>query len=110
MTLRTAIQCRLANKQLIGLVRFVPKSDPYSILIGEPSQEDLDIGLATRDGKDVAVNVFSGQSVLSLGSRTDRTESVERILSPLAQQEVGAIRCIGLNASAPVSDIKIFLY
>ncbi|KAH7234600.1 hypothetical protein B0J15DRAFT_454625 [Fusarium solani] len=79
------------------LVRFVPKSDPYSILIGEPSQEDLDIGLATRDGKDVAVNVFSGQSVLSLGSRTDRTESVERILSPLAQQEVGAIRCIGLN-------------
>ncbi|KAI8659025.1 hypothetical protein NCS55_01181600 [Fusarium keratoplasticum] len=83
------------------LVRFIPKSDPSSILIGEPSQEDLDIGLATRDGKDVAVHVFSGKSVLSPGSRTDRTESVERILSPLAQREVGTIRCIGLNASAP---------
>ncbi|KAH7241362.1 hypothetical protein BKA59DRAFT_501677 [Fusarium tricinctum] len=79
------------------LVRFVPKSDSSSILIGEPSQEDLDVGLATRDGQDVSVNVFSGQSVLSPGSRTERTEIVERILSPLSQEEVGTIRCIGLN-------------
>jgi hypothetical protein len=70
-------------------------------LIGEPSQEDLDIGLATRDGKDVTVEVFTGTSVLSPGTRTDRTESIERILSPLAQEEVGTIRCIGLNVCPP---------
>lgn len=91
--------CRSILTDYLGLVRFVPKSDTSSTLIGEPSQEDLDIGLATREGKDVTVNVFSGTSVLSPGSRTDRTESIERILSPLAQEEVGTIRCIGLNVS-----------
>ncbi|KAM0342518.1 hypothetical protein ACHAPU_009492 [Fusarium lateritium] len=79
------------------LLRFVPRSDSSAILIGEPSQEDLDVGLAARDGKDIDVIVFSGQSVLSPGSRTDRIESVDRVLSPLAQDEVGTIRCIGLN-------------
>jgi hypothetical protein len=87
-------------------VRFVPKSDSSSILIGEPSQEDLDVGLATRDGQDVSVSVFSGQSVLSPGSRTERTEIVERILSPLSQEEVGTIRCIGLNVWISCNDFS----
>ncbi|PTD06421.1 hypothetical protein HYE67_002251 [Fusarium culmorum] len=89
------------------LVRFVPKSDSASILIGEPSQEDLDIGLAARDGKDVTVEVFTGSSVLSPGTRTDRTESIERILSPLAQEEVGTIRCIGLNYVQHANEVKM---
>lgn len=80
-----------------GLVRFIPKSEVPTILIGEPIEEDLDIGLATREGKSITVTVFSGTSVLSPGVPTYRTESVERILSPLAQEEVGTIRCIGLN-------------
>lgn len=88
-------------------MRFIPKSDSSSILIGEPSQEDLDVGLATRDGQDVSVNVFSGQSVLSPGSRTERTETVDRILSPLSQDEVGTIRCIGLNVSISRSNKSV---
>ncbi|KAF5671209.1 bifunctional 4-hydroxyphenylacetate degradation enzyme [Fusarium heterosporum] len=87
----------MSSSSFRRLVRFVPKSDSSTILIGEPSQEDVDVGLAIREGKDIDVNVFSGQSVLSPGSRTDRIESVDRILSPLAQDEVGTIRCIGLN-------------
>ncbi|EXK89427.1 hypothetical protein FOQG_07532 [Fusarium oxysporum f. sp. raphani 54005] len=87
----------MASSAFKRLVRFVPKSAPSSILIGEPVQASLDVGLASREGKDISVNVFSGRSVLSPGSRTDRTESVERLLSPLAQEEVGTIRCIGLN-------------
>ncbi|KAF4449012.1 hypothetical protein F53441_7662 [Fusarium austroafricanum] len=87
----------MASSAFKRLVRFIPKSAPSSILIGEPAQASLDVGLAAREGKDIAVNVFSGRSVLSPGSPTDRTESVERILSPLAQEEVGTIRCIGLN-------------
>ncbi|KAF4990584.1 hypothetical protein FGRMN_8399 [Fusarium graminum] len=87
----------MSSSSFKRLVRFVPKSDSSSVLIGEPSQEGLDVGLAARDGKNIDVNVFSGQSVLSPGSRTDRIESVNRILSPLAQDEVGTIRCIGLN-------------
>ncbi|KAF5987090.1 bifunctional 4-hydroxyphenylacetate degradation enzyme [Fusarium coicis] len=97
----------MASSAFKRLVRFVPKSAPSSILIGEPVQASLDVGLASREGKDIAVNVFSGRSVLSPGSRTDRTESVERLLSPLAQEEVGAIRCIGLNYVQHAKEVKM---
>lgn len=80
-------------------MRFVPKSNPARVLIGQPSQHDMDIGLAVREGQDVAVNVFSGSSVLAPGTKTGDSEIIDRILSPLAQSEVGTIRCIGLNVS-----------
>ncbi|SCV45136.1 related to bifunctional 4-hydroxyphenylacetate degradation enzyme [Fusarium fujikuroi] len=97
----------MASSAFKRLVRFVPKSAPSSILIGEPVQASLDVGLASREGKDISVNVFSGRSVLSPGSRTDRTESVERLLSPLAQEEVGTIRCIGLNYVQHAKEVKM---
>lgn len=78
-------------------MRFVPKSNPTKVLIGEPVDLQLDVGLALYQGKEVAVRPFSGTSVLSPGQVTDATETIARILSPLAQSEVGTIRCIGLN-------------
>jgi 2-keto-4-pentenoate hydratase/2-oxohepta-3-ene-1,7-dioic acid hydratase in catechol pathway len=57
----------------------------------------VDVGVATRKGEDVKVRVYSGTSVLTAGSATDRIETIGRLLSPLSQQEVGTIRCIGLN-------------
>ena len=78
-------------------MRFVPKSNPAKVLIGEPVDLQLDVGLALYQGKEVAVRPFSGTSVLNPGQVTDATETIARILSPLAQSEVGTIRCIGLN-------------
>lgn len=80
-------------------MRFVPKSNPAKVLIGEPVDPHLDVGLAVYQGKDVPVRPFSGSSMLNPGSITGSTESISRILSPLAQTEVGTIRCIGLNVS-----------
>lgn len=57
----------------------------------------MDVGAALRAGKEVLVDIFSGKSALSPGSKTGKTESIGRLLSPLAQEEVGTIRCIGLN-------------
>lgn len=82
------------------LIRFVPKSGG-SPLIGEPVDAAVDVGLASFEGKNIEVNVFSGKSVLSPGEKTGKTETVDKVLSPLAQAEVGTIRCIGLNVSAP---------
>ncbi|KAJ5115289.1 hypothetical protein NUU61_001048 [Penicillium alfredii] len=94
------------------LVRFVPKSNPSSILIGEPVDPQLDVGLALYQGKEVSVRPFSGSSVLNPGQVTSATETIARILSPLAQTEVGSIRCIGLNyvshakeMSLPIPDV-----
>lgn len=79
------------------LVRFVPASNPDAVLIGEPVDANLDVGAATRKGEEVEVRVFSGSSALKPGELTEKIEKVGRLLSPLAQEEVGTIRCIGLN-------------
>lgn len=85
-----------------GLVRFVPRSNPSKVLIGEPVDPELDVGLALYRGKEVLVHPFSGSSVLSPGQITEVTETIERVLSPLAQSEVGSIRCIGLNVGSHI--------
>ncbi|RAK75345.1 fumarylacetoacetate hydrolase family protein [Aspergillus fijiensis CBS 313.89] len=89
------------------LVRFVPKSNPSKILIGEPVDASIDVGLAVYKGQEVAVRPFSGTSVLNPGQKTDATETIERILSPLAQSEVGTIRCIGLNYVSHAAEMKL---
>lgn len=81
-------------------MRFNPKSNPAKVLIGEPTDPQLDVGLALYQGKDVSVRPFSGSTVLNPGQLMGTTESIGRILSPLAQSEVGSIRCIGLNVSS----------
>lgn len=81
-------------------MRFVPRSSPSKILIGQPADKDIDVGAALRKGQEVAVNVWSGSSVLSPGSSTGATETIDRVLSPLAQNEIGTVRCVGLNVCA----------
>jgi hypothetical protein len=81
------------------LVRFVPKGDSSAVLLGEPVDQSLDVGLAARKGEEVKVRVFRGTSALDVGKPTDTIEVVDRLLSPLTQREVGTIRCIGLNVS-----------
>ena len=97
MCLRRSRRFRLTGR--IGLVRFIPSSEPSRILIGQPVQQDIDVGKALRAGERVDVSIFSGASVLQPGSDTGKIDSIQRILSPLAQNEVGTIRCIGLNVS-----------
>ena len=80
-------------------MRFAPKSNPRQVLIGEPADADLDVGKALFQGKDVTVTVFSGTSILAPGEKTKDVEIVDRLLSPLSKDEVGTIRCIGLNVS-----------
>jgi len=80
------------------LVRFIPQKGA-SPVIGEPADKDIDVGLAVFQGKQVKVDVFSGESVLKPGNKTGKSEVVGELLSPLAAEEVGTIRCIGLNVS-----------
>lgn len=75
----------------------MPKADGSAVLIGQPVDSGVDVGAAVRKGQDVQVKVYSGSSVLSPGSPTDKVEVIDRVLSPLSMQEVGTIRCIGLN-------------
>ncbi|OJJ43253.1 hypothetical protein ASPZODRAFT_74756 [Penicilliopsis zonata CBS 506.65] len=89
------------------LVRFVPKSNPSKILIGEPVDPQVDVGLALYQGKEVTVRPFSGSSVLSPGQKTEAVETIERVLSPLSQAEVGTIRCVGLNYVSHAAEMAL---
>ncbi|KAK5657692.1 hypothetical protein OQA88_2764 [Cercophora sp. LCS_1] len=89
------------------LVRFVPKGDESKVLIGEPVDAEVDVGVAVRKGEDVKVNVYSGSSVLDAGSAAGETAVIGRILSPLARKEVGTIRCIGLNYKKHAEEAKM---
>lgn len=60
----------------------------------------VDVGLALYEGKDVQVKKFTGSSILAPGERTEDVDTIKTVLSPLAQEEVGTIRCIGLNVSS----------
>lgn len=91
------------------LVRFVPKSDPSKVLLGEPTDDETDIGLAVREGKEVSLKTWTGTSVLAPGTVTSNTAVVSKILSPLAAHEVGTIRCIGLNYKQHAAEVKMDL-
>lgn len=78
-------------------MRFVPKASPTRILIGEPEDASVDVGKALFEKQQVYARVWSGKSVLAPGDKTETKELVDRVLSPLAKDEVGTIRCIGLN-------------
>ncbi|KAI1503081.1 hypothetical protein F5X99DRAFT_417484 [Biscogniauxia marginata] len=91
------------------LVRFVPRADGSSVLLGQPVDGKVDVGTAVRNGEEVKVKVFSGTSVLDPGEPTDRVEVIDRVLSPLAATEVGSIRCIGLNYANHAKEAKMQL-
>lgn len=87
----------------------MPKGNPAATLIGEPADAALDVGVAVRAGQSVLVNVFAGQSILSPGAPTGATETIGKLLSPLAQNEVGTIRCIGLNYKNHAAEVGMAL-
>jgi hypothetical protein len=87
-------------------VRFIPKSS-NEVLIGQPTDPEIDVGAAVIEGKDVGVDVYSGSSVLDPGSSTGTTKEIGKLLSPLAESEVGTIRCIGLNVGKPKPRITL---
>ncbi|KFG80080.1 fumarylacetoacetate hydrolase [Metarhizium anisopliae] len=97
----------MASSRFKRLVRFVPTSDSSKILIGQPIDDSIDVGAALRKGQKVEVEVFSGSSVLSPGQRSTSRDTIQKLLSPLAAEEVGTIRGIGLNYKQHAEEVHL---
>ena len=82
-------------------------SDPRSILIGQPLSDDIDVGLAVAQGREVQVSVFSGNSVLRHGEPTAKIASIGKLLSPMSRRDTNTIRCIGLNYRSHAAEVKL---
>ncbi|KAF2403420.1 hypothetical protein EJ06DRAFT_504513 [Trichodelitschia bisporula] len=104
--LRTTMAATTTFKRLI---RFTPHSSPTTPLIGQPTSDHTDIGLAFHAGSPEPISVYSGSSILSPGTPTGAIETLHTLLSPLAPSEVGTIRCIGLNYKQHAAEVGMDL-
>ncbi|KAI5476276.1 hypothetical protein MNV49_007913 [Pseudohyphozyma bogoriensis] len=91
------------------LVRFLPADAGTTPLIGEPVDAALDVGLAIYEGKQVEVELFDGSSVLSPGTKTGEKAIVGKLLSPVSEEEVGTIRCVGLNYRLHAKELNLVI-
>ncbi|KAJ5217871.1 uncharacterized protein N7469_011496 [Penicillium citrinum] len=89
-------------------VRF--QSDDGKIYGGEPVDSDVDVGTAIINKHEVAVRIVEGGSALDHDAQfTGETRVIQKLLSPVSQQEAGTVRCIGLNYKEHAAEMKLAL-
>lgn len=81
------------------LIRFIATDG--RVLRGEPiiPSANFDLGTVTEDTK-LKARVISGEDIYDETGKTEVTDevvTVKRLLGPLAQDDVGILRCVGLN-------------
>lgn len=82
------------------LVRYIPQGgDVNGYRLGEPVSDTVDVGrsLYERPNEPILVHRFTGTSLLEPGERTGEQDTIGQVLSPVTPDQVGTIRCIGLN-------------
>jgi 2-keto-4-pentenoate hydratase/2-oxohepta-3-ene-1,7-dioic acid hydratase in catechol pathway len=94
------------------LIRFV--STDGRTLRGEPilPHDDFDLGTVTKETK-LQAKVISGEDIYDVTGKTkvtDQVVQVQRILSPLARDDVDILRCVGLNFAKHSTNILIPQY
>ncbi|EIW61179.1 uncharacterized protein TRAVEDRAFT_26871 [Trametes versicolor FP-101664 SS1] len=82
--------------QWTRLIRFVA-AETAQIHIGEPVDSKLDIGLAIHQKKPVKAYEIVGSAFDPAAQVTKNVLTVKQLLAPLSREEVGLVRCLGLN-------------
>ncbi|KAI0268222.1 fumarylacetoacetate hydrolase [Gloeopeniophorella convolvens] len=82
--------------QWTRLIRFVA-SETSQIHIGQPIDAQLDIGLAIASKKSVLAYEILGSPFDPSAQLTKNILSVKTLLSPLSREQIGLVRCLGLN-------------
>lgn len=78
------------------MIRFVA-SETAQVHIGEPIDSALDVGLAFHRNETIKAYEILG-SALDPGAQLSKTVlTVKQLLSPLTPEQVGLVRCLGLN-------------
>ncbi|KAJ8483007.1 hypothetical protein ONZ51_g4974 [Trametes cubensis] len=82
--------------QWTRLIRFVA-AETAQVHIGEPVDPKLDIGLAIHQRKPVKAYEIVGSALDPSAQVTKNVLTVKELLAPLSREEVGLVRCLGLN-------------
>ncbi|KAI0658683.1 hypothetical protein C8Q70DRAFT_993558 [Cubamyces menziesii] len=82
--------------QWTRLIRFVA-AETAQVHIGEPVDPKLDVGLAIHQRKPVKAYEIVGSALDPSAQVTKNVLTVKELLAPLSREEVGLVRCLGLN-------------
>ncbi|KAG8897501.1 hypothetical protein FRC01_011314 [Tulasnella sp. 417] len=97
----------MSNKAWTKLVRF-KALETGKVHLGQPVDLRLDVGLELLKGAKVVVHEISGASALDPTARvTQRKLTVSKLLSPLTREDIGIVRCLGLNYTDHAAEAKM---
>ncbi|TFK83302.1 fumarylacetoacetate hydrolase [Polyporus arcularius HHB13444] len=82
--------------QWTRLIRFVA-AETAQVHIGEPVDPKLDVGLAFHQKKPIKAYEIVGSALDPRSQVTTNVLTVKELLAPLSREEVGLVRCLGLN-------------
>ncbi|KAM5542481.1 hypothetical protein V8D89_003940 [Ganoderma adspersum] len=82
--------------QWTRLIRFIA-AETAQVHIGEPVDPKLDVGLAIHQRRPVKAYEIVGSTLDPAAQVTKNVLTVRQLLAPLAREEVGLVRCLGLN-------------
>ncbi|KAH9179657.1 fumarylacetoacetate hydrolase [Lactarius sanguifluus] len=92
--------------QWTRLIRFVA-AETSKIHIGQPIDPQLDVGLAVANNKRVLAHEILGSPFDPAAQLTKNILSVKTLLSPLAREQIGLARCLGLNYADHAAEAKM---
>jgi len=88
------------------LIRFVAV-ETSRVHIGEPVDAGLDVGLAAFEGKPIKAYEIIGSALDPAASVSKNILTVSKLLTPLSNEEIKVVRCLGLNYSDHAAEAKM---
>jgi len=92
--------------QWTRLIRFVA-AETSRVHIGQPIDANVDVGLAASHGRSIKAHEIIGSALDPSAQVSENILTVKTLLSPLANQEVKVVRCLGLNYSDHAAEAKM---
>ncbi|KAG8860527.1 hypothetical protein FRB96_003781 [Tulasnella sp. 330] len=89
------------------LIRF-KAVESERIHLGQPVDPNVDVGLAALQQETIEAHEVTGASALDPDAKvTSKVLTVKELLEPLSREEVGTVRCIGLNYTDHAAEAKM---
>ncbi|KAK7681892.1 hypothetical protein QCA50_014854 [Cerrena zonata] len=92
--------------QWTRLIRFVA-AETSEVHLGQPVDAKLDIGLAFRQKKTIKAYEILGGVLDPAAQVTNNVLTVKHLLTPLSREQLGIVRCLGLNYGDHAAETKM---
>jgi len=94
------------STQWTRLIRFVA-AETGQVHIGEPVDAKLDVGAAYRLNNSIKAYEILGSTLDPSAQLTRNVLTVKDLLAPLSREQMGIVRCLGLNFSDHAAEAKM---